>query len=71
MTSNLKVLIGKLDDSCRKAAEQAINFCVARGQYEVDLEHLFLALLDNPQSDFALLCRRFGISAGSAGKGLA
>ena len=49
MTFNLKVLIGKLNGTCRKAAEQAINFCLARGHYEVDLEHLFLALLDNPQ----------------------
>ncbi|HCY62703.1 MAG TPA: type VI secretion system ATPase TssH [Oxalobacteraceae bacterium] len=70
MSSNLKVLIAKLDDSCRKAAERAINFCVARGHYEVDLEHLFLALLDNPQSDFSLLCRRFGISAAALEKDL-
>jgi type VI secretion system protein VasG len=63
MGSNLKLLIAKLDDTCRKAAEYAINFCVARSHYEVDLEHFFLALLDNPQSDFFLLCRRFGISA--------
>jgi type VI secretion system protein VasG len=63
MTANLKVLIGKLNATCRKAAEQAINYCVSRGHYEVDLEHLFLALLDNTQSDFALLARRYDVSA--------
>jgi type VI secretion system protein VasG len=62
MTANLKVLIGKLDATCKKAAEQAINHCVSRGQYEVDLEHLFLALLNDTQSDFALLARHFDIS---------
>ncbi len=62
MTANLKVLIGKLNPSCKKAAEQAINYCVARGHYEVDLEHVFLALLDDVQSDFFLLCRRYEIN---------
>ncbi|QAU34572.1 type VI secretion system ATPase TssH [Janthinobacterium sp. 17J80-10] len=70
MTTNLKVLIGKLNGTCRKAAEQAINFCVARGHYEVELEHFFLALLDSQQSDFSLLCRRFGISAAALEKDL-
>jgi type VI secretion system protein VasG len=62
MTANLKVLIGKLNATCRKAAEHSVNYCVSRGHYEVDLEHLFLALLDNAESDFALLVKRYGIS---------
>ncbi|HBK45294.1 MAG TPA: type VI secretion system ATPase TssH [Xanthomonadaceae bacterium] len=62
MSINLKTLIGKLDDTCRLAAERAANLCMARGNYEVDLEHLFLALLEQPQSDFALIARRCGIS---------
>jgi type VI secretion system protein VasG len=70
MTANLKVLIGKLNATCRKAAEQAVNFCVSRGHYEVDLEHLFLALLDNTRSDFALLAKRYDISAGALEKDL-
>ena len=35
---------------------------MARGNYEVDLEHLFLALLEQPQADFGLLCRRYDVS---------
>jgi type VI secretion system protein VasG len=70
MTANLKVLIGKLNPSCKKAAEQAINYCVARGHYEVDLEHLFLALLDDTQSDFSLLVRRCGINPDALEKDL-
>ena len=61
MTTTLKTLISKLNDTTRKAAERAANLCMARGNYEVDLEHLFLALLDQPQSDFALLCRHFEV----------
>ncbi len=62
MSNNLKTLISKLNDTTRRALERAANLCMARGNYEVDLEHLFLALLEGPQGDFAVLCRKFGIS---------
>ncbi|QIO88406.1 ClpV1 family T6SS ATPase [Stenotrophomonas rhizophila] len=62
MSINLKTLISKLDDTCRLAAERAANLCMSRGNYEVDLEHLFLALLEQPQSDFVLIARRCGIA---------
>ncbi|MBC7957451.1 MAG: hypothetical protein H7Y33_16475, partial [Cytophagales bacterium] len=62
MSNNLKTLISKLNDTTRRAAERAASLCMARGNYEVDLEHVFLALLESPQSDFALLCKKSGIS---------
>jgi type VI secretion system protein VasG len=63
MTTNLKTLISKLNDTSRKAAERAASLCMARGHFEVDLEHLFLALLEQPQSDFTLICKRHGVAA--------
>lgn len=63
MSTNLKTLISKLNDTTRRAAERAASLCMARGHYEVDVEHLFLALLESPQGDLAVLCRRFGISS--------
>ena len=65
MSSNLKTLIGKLNDTCRRAAENAANLCMARGHYEVDLEHLFLALLEEPRSDAVLIATRSGIGVDS------
>ena len=62
MSTNLKTLISKLNDTCRQAAERAANLCMSRGHYEVDLEHLFLALLEQPQSDFVLIAQRSGVS---------
>jgi len=62
MTTTLKTLISKLNTTTRKAAERAANLCIARGHYEVDLEHLFLALLDEPNTDFERLCRQFDVS---------
>ncbi|MGP1665831.1 MAG: Clp protease N-terminal domain-containing protein, partial [Rhodanobacter sp.] len=62
MSINLKTLIGKLDDTCRRATERAASLCMARGHYEVDLEHVLLALLEQPTSDFAVIARHSGVS---------
>ncbi len=63
MATPLKTLIGKLNQTCRQAAERAASLCMAQGHYEVDLEHLFLALLEKPASDFSMVARRSGIEA--------
>ncbi|MES2153138.1 MAG: type VI secretion system ATPase TssH [Pseudomonadota bacterium] len=62
MDINLKTLIGKLNDTTRTAATRAAGICVGLGQYEVDLEHLFLALLEQQDSDFVCVARQCGIS---------
>ena len=62
MSINLKTLIGKLNDTSRAAATRAASLCVSLGQYEVDIEHLFLALLEQPKSDVALIARQNDIS---------
>jgi type VI secretion system protein VasG len=62
MNIPLKTLISKLNTTCRQAAERAANLCMSRGQYEVDLEHLFLALLEQQGSDFSMIAKRSGIS---------
>ena len=62
MSINLKTLIGKLNDTSRTAATRAASICVGLGQFEVDLEHVFLALLEQPRSDFVILARHSGIS---------
>ena len=64
MSINLKTLIGKLNETSRTAATRAAGICVSLGQFEVDIEHLFLALLEQPKSDFALIARQSGISVG-------
>ena len=61
MAIPLKTLIAKLNATSRQAAERAASLCMAQGNYEVDLEHLFLALLENRRSDFAVAARASGI----------
>jgi len=62
MDINLKTLIGKLNDSSRIAATRAAGICVGQGHYEVDIEHLFLALLEQPNCDFVRIARQCDIS---------
>ena len=62
MSINLKTLISKLNDTSRVAATRAASICVGLGQFEVDIEHLFLALLEQPKSDFVIIARKSGIS---------
>ncbi|KWI48603.1 ClpV1 family T6SS ATPase [Burkholderia ubonensis] len=57
MSTPLKTLITKLNPLCRQAVQHAASACLARGHYEVDLEHLFLALLDEAAGDLPLALR--------------
>ena len=61
MATPLKTLIAKLNGTSRQAAERAASLCMARGNYEVDIEHLFLALLENPRSDVSRAAQASGI----------
>jgi type VI secretion system protein VasG len=62
MSTSLKTLISKLNTTCRQAAERAASLCMGRGNYEVDLEHLLLALMEQPGSDLMSILRRNAIS---------
>jgi type VI secretion system protein VasG len=59
---NLKSLIGKLNDTCRKALESAAGLCLSQTHYEVDLEHFLIKLLEIPQTDFQQILRHFEIN---------
>lgn len=62
MSTSLKTLISKLNTTCRQAAERAASLCMSRGNYEVDLEHLLLAILESPSTDLLVIAKRCGIS---------
>jgi type VI secretion system protein VasG len=62
MSTSLKTLISKLNTTCRQSTERAAGLCMARGNYEVDFEHLLLALLEQQDSDLTVILRRCKIS---------
>jgi type VI secretion system protein VasG len=61
MTINLKSLIGKLNDFTRKSLESSAGLCLTRTNYDIEVEHYVLKLLDQPDGDFAQIVNRFGI----------
>ena len=62
MSIQLKTLIGKLNGACRSAAARAANIAVGMGHAEVDVEHLLLALLEQPECDLLAIARRCDVS---------
>lgn len=61
MFTNLKALIGKLNSTCRSALESAAGLCLSRTNYDVEIEHVFLKLLDTPDTDLGRILRHFEI----------
>jgi len=63
MSIQLKTLIGKLNGTCHAAATRAANIAIGMGHGEVDVEHLLLALLEQPDCDLLAIARRCEVSA--------
>jgi type VI secretion system protein VasG len=61
LIEDLKALVAKLNPTCRSAMEAAAALCVARTNYEVDLEHLLVSLLDLPNCDALRILNFFEI----------
>jgi type VI secretion system protein VasG len=63
MKSNLKGLLSRLNPYCTRALEGASGVCVNRSHYEVSIEHIFLQLFEDMQSDIPLLLAHFEIDS--------
>lgn len=63
MSVNLKSLIGKLNDATRNAIEAAAGLCVSRTNYDIEVEHYLLKLLDQTDGDLARILHHFAVDA--------
>jgi type VI secretion system protein VasG len=61
MSTNLKALIGKLNDTYRHALESAAGLCVSRTHYDIEIEHFLLKVLDGSDNDIAAVLKHFGV----------
>ncbi|NNP76518.1 ClpV1 family T6SS ATPase [Acinetobacter sp. Ac_3412] len=62
--SNLKVLITKLSAPTRTALEKSANYCINQLNYEIEIEHLFVEILNqNIVNDLHILLKKNNISA--------
>lgn len=61
--SNLKVLITKLSQPTRSALEKSANYCINQLNYEIEIEHLFVELLNQKDpNDLLILLKKNNIS---------
>ena len=58
---DLKQLVRRLNDSSRAALEGAVELCLSRTNYHVEVEHWLMKLLEDSNSDFVVLLRQFGV----------
>lgn len=60
--NNLKILINKLSSHARTALEKSANACINQQNYEIEIEHFFLALLtQDHKNDLSLLLDKYKI----------
>jgi type VI secretion system protein VasG len=58
---NLKHLVGKLNDTCRRSLEGAAGLCLSRTNYNVEIEHWLCKLLEINNTDLDVLLQQFGV----------
>ncbi len=61
---DLKSLIGRLDDHCRRSLEAAAGLTLSRTHYNVEIEHWLIKLADGTDTDIAAILRHYDIDHG-------
>ena len=67
---DLKGLISKLNPSSQRALEGAAGLCLSKTNYNVEIEHWLVKLLEQPGNDICLLFKHFGVDQGRVMAGL-
>jgi type VI secretion system protein VasG len=58
---DLKQLVGRMNDPCRRALEASAGLTLSRSHYNVEIEHLLLALADRSDNDCAAILRHYEV----------
>lgn len=58
---NLKSLVAKLNPTCYRTLEAAAGLCLARTNYNVEIEHWLFKLLETDNTDLAVILRHYGV----------
>ena len=61
--SDIKTLIEKLNPVCKRALEKGAELCVAQTNFNVEIEHLLLKLVEAPDTDIAIILRYYEVPA--------
>jgi len=63
MSFSLQSLIDKLNPVCRNGLEDAAQLCLAQTNYNVEIEHYLLKLLEATDTDMQLIIRYYDVQA--------
>ncbi|MDZ4818826.1 MAG: AAA family ATPase, partial [Planctomycetota bacterium] len=58
---NLKSLVSKLNPICRRALEGAAGLCLSRTNYNVEIEHWLIKLLEPADTDLTRILRQYDV----------
>jgi hypothetical protein len=58
---DLRSLVGRMNDVCRRSLEAAAGLTLSRSHYNVEIEHWLLQLLERPDGDIAAILRHYEI----------
>ncbi len=62
MNVNLKSLVNRLNDTCRGTLEDAAGLCLSRTNYDVEIEHILMKLLERDDTDLHKICHHFEVN---------
>lgn len=62
MSVNLRGLIAKLNAPSRSGIEAAAGLCLSRTNYDVEIEHFLVKLMDATNTDIAAILSHFGVN---------
>ena len=71
MSVNRKFLVGKLNETCKDALTDALNLCLRRKNYDVEMAHWISRLLEIENTDFHRVLRHYGINVDDVTKDVA
>ena len=61
---DLKALVGRLNDTCRRQLEAAAGLTLSRSHYNIEIEHWLAKLLDDPSADLGAILRHYEVDSG-------
>ena len=61
---DLKQLVSRLNEPCRRALEAAAGLTLSRTHYNVEIEHWLVTLADRPDGDVSAILRHYEIDPG-------
>lgn len=65
-----KSLVGKLNAVCRRALEGAAGLCLSRTNYNVEIEHWLIKLLEPANTDLTKILKHYDIDSARVGREL-